>query len=317
MVFNSGCYVSGGTTTKVIKFKEADLKSIGELVKKVPLYELESLDSYEIVIFDLENIKFAQGYCLLFLIYYIKRYYEQTGKQVVLRNISCSEEEPVYSYLERIDFFKIAGEWVDLEKVYKEALKFDRASHSFSVMEICALTKSSDYSEIGDIEEQVKRCIDNILDGDEMVKSRFKNVFREFVDNICNWSESDGFTFIQKYSYGTYITLVDNGIGIYRSLEKKKKNRDTAEEIVRYIESFESEPDYFEAAVKGQVTRSGNGGFRGIMELLKDDNNGSKIRAISGNYRYDFDKSSNIDKIEQIPFNYSGTFINILFKNRQ
>lgn len=139
------------------------------------------------------------------------------------------QSEEVLKYLERMDFFKFAHTYFDLEPP-RPGLpdKYLRSSFSDVLLEITPIGKSDDIHYIvGRVKERAQSILATHLHYDEKAVNGFIVALSEVCQNIIEHSENKGFVGIQKYHFHNIrkdivkIAAMDVGVGFRNSLSDR------------------------------------------------------------------------------------------------
>lgn len=147
----------------------------------------------------------------------------------IFKNLILPQSKEVLKYLDRMDFFKFAGQYFNLEPSKpKISEKYHRNPYSDVLLEITSIEKTDD---IHDIVKKVKNRAHAILKRNLNYSDKAVNGFivalSEVCQNILEHSENTGFVGIQKYHFNNLnknvvkIAVMDIGIGFRKSLSKR------------------------------------------------------------------------------------------------
>ena len=147
----------------------------------------------------------------------------------ILKTIKLPESEEVLKYLERMDFFKFAVGYFNLEPSKpKLSEKYMRSSYSDVLLEITPIEKSDDiHFIVGKVKERAHAILATHLHYDERAINGFIVALSEVCQNILEHSETTGFVGIQKYHFQKMdknvvkIAVMDIGIGFRKSLSER------------------------------------------------------------------------------------------------
>lgn len=153
------------------------------------------------------------------------------GSQKII-HLPMSEE--VLKYLERMDFFRFAGEYFGLEPSKPRISgKFLRSSYSDVLLEITPVEKSDDiHFIVGRVKGRAHAILKRHLCYDDRAISGFIVALSEICQNIIEHSGAMGFVGIQKYHFQNIdknivkIAVMDTGIGFRKSLSGRFDLRD-------------------------------------------------------------------------------------------
>lgn len=145
------------------------------------------------------------------------------------KTVYLPESEEVLKYLERMDFFKFAGNYFILEPAEPEIpVKYPRNSSSDVLLEITPTEKSDDiHFIVGKVKERAQAILAKHLNYGEKAINGFIVALSEVCQNIVEHSENRGFVGIQKYHFQhinknvVKIAVMDTGIGFRNSLSDR------------------------------------------------------------------------------------------------
>lgn len=137
--------------------------------------------------------------------------------------------EEVLKYLERMDFFKFAGNYFTLEPSKPQLSgKYLRHYYSDVLLEITPTEKSDDiHFIVGKVKERAHAILAKHLNYREKAINDFIVALSEVCQNIVEHSENKGFVGIQKYHFQNMnknvvkIAVMDTGIGFMNSLSDR------------------------------------------------------------------------------------------------
>jgi anti-sigma regulatory factor (Ser/Thr protein kinase) len=150
------------------------------------------------------------------------------------RTLYLPKSEEVLKYLERMDFFKFAGQYFDAEPNRRNSSeRYQRSSFSDVLLEITPIEKSDDiHFIVGRVKERAHAILSAHLHYDDRATNGFIVALSEVCQNILEHSETTGFVGIQKYFFQKVgknvveIAVMDTGIGFKKSLSKRFSFRD-------------------------------------------------------------------------------------------
>lgn len=145
------------------------------------------------------------------------------------KTVYLPDSEEVLKYLERMDFFKFAGNYFILEPAEPEIpVKYPRNSSSDVLLEITPTEKSDDiHFIVGKVKERAQAILAKHLNYGERAINGFIVALSEVCQNIIEHSENRGFVGIQKYHFQhinknvVKIAVMDTGIGFRNSLSDR------------------------------------------------------------------------------------------------
>lgn len=158
-------------------------------------------------------------------------------------NLRLPESESVLKYLERMDFFKYADKYFDLEPLQPViADKYLRSSYSDVLLEITPIEKSDDiHFIVGKVKSRAHTILERHLHYNERAIDGFIVALSEICQNILEHSEDTGFVGVQKYHFQSIgknvvkIAVMDIGIGFRKSLEERFTLRNDLDAIEKAL----------------------------------------------------------------------------------
>ena len=211
---------------------------------------------------DLTQAAFIDPYGMVGLIE-MGEFFKSKG---IRKTILLPQSEDVLKYLERMDFFRFAGEYFDLEfsnspsppfaKVGNSLTpplkkgdiggflgqKYLRSSYSDVLLEITPIEKSDDiHFIVGKVKERANAILTKHLNYDERGINGFIVALSEVCQNIVEHSENKGFVGIQKYHFNSLnknvvkIAVMDIGIGFRKSLSQRFSLKDDFQAIEKAL----------------------------------------------------------------------------------
>ncbi len=152
----------------------------------------------------------------------------------IKKTIRLPESEEVLKYLERMDFFKFADSYFNLEPSKPQISgKYLRSSHSDVLLEITPIEKSDDiHFIVGKVKNRANAILKRHLNYDEKAINGFIVALSEVCQNIIEHSETKGVVGIQKYHFHQLdknvvkIAVMDLGIGFKKSLSERFSLKD-------------------------------------------------------------------------------------------
>jgi len=176
----------------------------------------------------------------------------------VRKILSLPQSEDVLKYLERMDFFRFAGEYFELDRglspftdeaersrrmgTVPVVEKYRRSSHSDVLLEITPIEKSDDiHFIVGKVKERANAILTKHLHYDERAINGFIVALSEVCQNIIEHSENKGFAGIQKYHFNSInknvvkIAVMDLGIGFRKSLSERFSIKDDFQAIEKAL----------------------------------------------------------------------------------
>ena len=147
----------------------------------------------------------------------------------IRKTIYLPKSEEILKYLERMDFFKFADTYFELEPSEPQISgKYKRSSYSDVLLEITPIEKSDDiHFIVGRVKERAQSILTKHLHYEEKAINDFIVALSEVCQNIIEHSETKGFVGIQKYHFQSLnknvvkIAVMDIGIGFRKSLSER------------------------------------------------------------------------------------------------
>jgi len=188
---------------------------------------------------DLQEATFIDPYGMVGLLE-MGELFKSKGIQ---KTIHLPESDEVLKYLERMDFFKFAGEYFILVPPDpKLSEKYLRSSYSDVLLEITPIEKPDDiHSIVGKVKERAQSILAKHLHYDERAINGFIVALSEVCQNIIEHSETKGFVGIQKYHFQSMnknvvkIAVMDIGIGFRTSLSERFSLKNDLEAIEKAL----------------------------------------------------------------------------------
>lgn len=206
------------------------------IIKCPEILELDEIKSFTLrlslilqspkVTINFSSIKYVFPFTTLILAESIKSFVEKriSKNRETIAILPQKKESDAISYLKYFGFFKHIG--LDVGN----SPNFDKGSNNY--LPITTLTKpelmneNKDISLHEEIDKRSDRLAQNIFK-DEKPEAQImvSYCFREVIRNVFEHSHSDDCTFMAQswYNGDVEIALIDNGIGIYKSLSTKHK----------------------------------------------------------------------------------------------
>ena len=174
---------------------------------------------------DLRNIKFIDPYGMVGVLE-AGRYLESKN---IRKTLLLPESSEVIRYLERMDFFKYAGSFFNMEQGNPDLPeKYLRSSYSDVLLEITPIIKSDDIHYIvGKVKKRAHTILEKHLRYDDRAINGFIVALSEVCQNIIEHSENTGFVGIQKYRFQkedmnvVKIAVMDLGVGFRTSISER------------------------------------------------------------------------------------------------
>jgi len=151
--------------------------------------------------------------------------------------------EEVLRYLERMDFFRFADIYFDLEPPEPGLpRRYTRSTCSDVLLEITPIEKSDDiHFIVGKVKKRANAILKNHLHYDERAINGFIVALSEVCQNIIEHSGNKGFVGIQKYHFQSIgrnvvkIAVMDIGMGFMKSLSERFSLKNDLEAIEKAL----------------------------------------------------------------------------------
>jgi len=188
---------------------------------------------------DLKDIQFIDPYGMVGLLE-AGAFLKSKGARQILY---LPESGDVLRYLERMDFFRYAGQYFRLEPPDPAiSEKYFRRFYSDVLLEITPIEKSDDiHFIVGKVKDRAHSILVRHLHYDERAISGFIVALSEVCQNILEHSKNTGFVGIQKYHFQNLnknvvkIAVMDIGIGFRRSLSERFSIKNDIDAIERAL----------------------------------------------------------------------------------
>ena len=176
-------------------------------------------------VIDLRQVSFIDPYGMVGILEAGRMFSQKDIKKTLL----LPESENVLKYLERMDFFKYASGFFQVECAGHDLPdRYMRSSYSDVLLEITPIEKSDDiHFIVGRVKERAHAILANHLHYDDSAINGFIVALSEVCQNIIEHSGNTGFVGIQKYRFQKLeknvvkIAVMDLGIGFRRSLGER------------------------------------------------------------------------------------------------
>jgi anti-sigma regulatory factor (Ser/Thr protein kinase) len=209
-------------------------------------------------VIDLHDVSFVDP-CGMVGLLEIGEFFKTKG---IRKTLYLPQLEDVLKYLERMDFFKFAGEYFGLEfsnppsppfaKVGNSSTpplkkgdiggflgqKYHRSAYSDVLLEITPIEKSDDiHFIVGKVKDRAQSILAKHLHYNDKAINGFIVALSEVCQNIIEHSENKGFVGIQKYHFNSIdknvvkIAVMDIGIGFRKSLSERFSLKDDYQAI--------------------------------------------------------------------------------------
>lgn len=189
---------------------------------------------------DLKDVTFIDPYGMVGIL----EIGELLKSERIKKTIRLPESEEVLKYLERMDFFKFAAEYFNLEPSKPQISgKYLRSSYSDVLLEITPIEKSDDiHFIVGKVKDRAQSILAKHLRYDDRAINGFIVALSEVCQNIIEHSETKGFVGIQKYFWQqklkknvVKIAVMDIGIGFRKSLSERFSFKNDLEAIEKAL----------------------------------------------------------------------------------
>ena len=188
---------------------------------------------------DLHDVTFIDPYGMVGILE-IGEILKSKGIQ---KTIYLPKSDEVLKYLERMDFFRLAGEYFKLVPPEPQlSEKYLRSTYSDVLLEITPIEKSDDiHFIVGKVKDRAHAILAKHLHYDERAINGFIVALSEVCQNIIEHSETKGFVGIQKYHFQSMnknivkIAVMDIGIGFRMSLSERFSLKSDLEAIEKAL----------------------------------------------------------------------------------
>ncbi len=248
------------------------------------LYGLLSVISPIQYALNLENTGFVKPMDIMALALAVRRIAEQSGYPVRLVNLNPD----LQLYLERINFFTVAKDWLKLDKKLPAEQRWNRNSQTANLLELTPITNANGVVKVMERAEAIFSRWLQLPNLGSLLK-----VISELCSNIYQHSgDPHGFVMIQRYrvvsrhEVDVVLAAGDLGRGIRGSL------------VAKYPELGDEPVKYIQAAMDGRTSRhTGRGGLglRTVEETVAKEggyiwlrSETAAIRSFGPNRRYPF-----------------------------
>lgn len=199
-------------------------------------------------VFDLEDVSFMKPIGVMKFVITAKHIAEQSGHPVYLINL----KPDLQSYLERINLFTVAKEWLHLDEELPAEQRWDRNPQTANLLELTPITNATDVARVMERAEAIFSRWLQLPNLGSLLK-----IISELCSNIYQHSgDPHGFVMIQRYrvvsrnEVDVVLAAGDMGRGIRGSLAAK------------YPELGDEPVNYIQAAMDGHTSRhTGRGGL--------------------------------------------------------
>lgn len=217
-------------------------------------------------VFDMVDVTFIEPCGVIALISAARHLWAISGKQVLVKNLG----QEIYPYLDRMDFFRVAGKWLRATLPLNE--EWRRNAHTVNLLE---LTCVKDYDDVSTVAGRAEDIFSPWLAAEEL--HALLRVISELCQNIYQHSgDPSGCILIQKYyrdQNNVFICLAvgDSGCGIRTSLSDRYRGLGT-------------QPlDFIRAAMDGNFTSRSHGrgglGLRTVRDIAKSHHGYVTVRS--------------------------------------
>lgn len=223
-------------------------EQFGDNVQKIDnLFRLLSANLSDQVTLDLGNAGFVKPMGVMALVLAARYIVEQVGHPVRLTNLG----DDLLAYLERVNLFQVAGDWLELDDKLPEQ-HWERNPHTINLLELTPISHAGDVALAMERAEAIFSHWLRLSNLGSLLK-----VISELCSNIYQHSgDPYGFVMIQRYQYisrgevDVVLAAGDLGRGIRGSL------------AARHPELGDDPLNYIQAAMTGSTSRqSGRGGL--------------------------------------------------------
>ncbi|MCA9936136.1 MAG: hypothetical protein KC415_19520, partial [Anaerolineales bacterium] len=189
-----------------------------DVTKTENLFKLLPTQFNQPVMLDLSNAGFVKPMGLMALVLSARQIAEQSGHPVILVNL----DNELLSYLERVNLFDVAGQWIELDGSLPEQ-RWERNPHTANLLELTPITNAGD---VAKVMERAETIFSRWLHLPNL--NSLRKVISELCSNIYQHSgDPHGFVLIQRYQYisrgevDVVLAAGDLGQGIRGSLAAK------------------------------------------------------------------------------------------------
>ena len=194
---------------------------------------LAQINAFDVI--DLRQVTFIDPYGMVGILE-AGRMFSQKG---TMKTLLLPESDNVLKYLERMDFFRYAARFFQIDHEGDDLPdRYSRSSYSDVLLEITPIKKSADiHFIVGKVKERAHTILSKHLHYDEGAINGFIVALSEVCQNIVEHSENTGFVGIQKYRFQKLeknvvkIAVMDLGIGFKRSLGERYKIENDLEAV--------------------------------------------------------------------------------------
>lgn len=198
---------------------------------------LSSLSKQDVI--DLRDVTFIDPFGMVGLLEAGRRLASNNEKKILL----LPEIEEVLKYLERMDFFKFASLYFELNRKQPQISdKYLRRSYSDVLLEITPIEQSNDiHFIVGQVKKRAQKILEKHLHYDERAINGFIVALSEVCQNIIEHSGNTGYVGIQKYRFQhlnrnvVKIAVMDLGIGFKESLSSRVAVKDDIDAIEKAL----------------------------------------------------------------------------------
>ena len=150
-------------------------------------------------VIDLSQVTFIDPYGMVGILEAGRMFSQQDNK----KTLKLPESDNVMKYLERMDFFKFAARYFNIECVEDDLnLRYSRSSFSDVLLEITPIENSGDiHFIVGKVKERAHTILEKHLHYDKGAINGFIVALSEVCQNIIEHSDNTGFVGIQKYRF--------------------------------------------------------------------------------------------------------------------
>lgn len=247
------------------------------------LYSLLPVQAATQYTLNLENAGFFKPIGVMALLLVTRKISEQSGYPLCLVNL----DEDLVAYLERVNFFKIAAHWLQLD-IELSRKSWVRNPQTANLLELTQITNAVD---VANVLERAEIIFERWLQRPNL--GSLLKMISELCSNIYQHSgDPHGFILIQRYNYisegevDVVVAVGDLGRGIRATLATK------------YPELGDNPLNHIQAAMEGRTSRfNGRGGLglrtveenvakEGGYVLLRSET--AAIRSYGPNHRYTY-----------------------------
>ncbi|GBE41159.1 MAG TPA: ATP-binding protein [Nitrospirae bacterium] len=185
-------------------------------------------------VIDLRQVAFIDPYGMVGILEAGRMF----SQKDTMKTLKLPVSDNVLKYLERMDFFKYAARFFQIDAGDDLLDRYSKSSYSDVLLEITPIEKSDDiHFIVGKVKERAHMILAKHLNYDEGAINGFIVALSEVCQNIIEHSGNTGFVGIQKYRFQKLeknvvkIAVMDLGIGFRKSLGERFDIKDDIEAV--------------------------------------------------------------------------------------